>query len=101
MEIFSVSIDWGTRYFCFYITLHWRGALYVCVYGEPKTFRSQSNKFFSSTEVSVLDGKRYKSTKCKHRCGGALGLPAERKTFPTSSCEQHSVASMDLGVCDR
>ena len=43
-------------YFCFYITLHWRGALYVCVFGGPKTFRSQLNKFFSTTEVSASMG---------------------------------------------
>lgn len=49
----------------------------MCVHGEPKTFRSQSNKFFSSTEVSVFDGKRYKSTKFKLQCSCKLSLPDE------------------------
>lgn len=72
-------IPFTPAYICFYITLHWRGGrLIVCVSEEPKTFRSQSNKFFSSTEVSVLDEKRYNVYGVHVRLWWCLELPAHR-----------------------
>lgn len=67
---FCVDCGGRTRYL-FYITLHWRGVVTVCVNEEPKTFRSQSNEFFSSTEVAVLNGQRYKVYEAPCACVSA------------------------------
>lgn len=70
----------------------------MCVNGEPKTFRSQSNKFFSSTEVSVLDGKRYKSTKFVRLCDGVSGCQrcGDFLCMASDSCD---AATSAVSVC--